>query len=399
MARDPGVDTQSTKPLAADGGEIIRALDKIVRRAAIAGASDIHLEPKPERMRIRFRLDGVMAEQPPLRSALCAPLVSRVKVLAKMDIAEKRKLQDGTFRMPIGESEVSVRVSTFPTFDGEKVVLRLLTGGAVLPVEELGMDELQAHTLRGLTSRTGGLLLVTGPTGSGKTSTLYAILSELDTRRLNVVTLEDPIEVQLPEVTQGQVHPKAGFTFANGLRAILRQDPDVILVGEMRDAETAAIAIQASLTGHLVLSTMHTNSTIATITRLLDLGLEPYVVASALVGVVAQRLVRVVCPSCASPFTLTGSVATEVGFELPANAMLAQAVGCERCHNTGFRGRRGIFEVLEVDDHLTPLIKRKANVVEFKQVLRELRVPTLRRAGIALALQGETTVPEVLRAT
>jgi len=396
MARES---KSESRPPGLDGGEVIRALNEIVRRAAASRASDVHLEPKSDRMRIRFRIDGVMAEQPPLPIAIAAPLVSRAKVLAKMDIAEKRQPQDGTFTIAVGSGKVSVRCSTFPTFDGEKVVLRLLMGGELLPLDHLGMGAGQAQQIRDMTRRTGGLMLVTGPTGSGKTSSLYAMLSELDTQRLNIVTLEDPIEVQLPDITQGQVHPKAGFTFASGLRAILRQDPDVILVGEMRDAETASIALQASLTGHLVLSTMHTNSAIATITRLIDIGLEPYVVANALIGIVAQRLVRVACPHCATPYALEGSVKEEVGFDLPPNSTLVRAVGCDACHRTGFKGRRGIFEVVDINDPLTRLIKRKADAHEYKEVLRQMQVPTLRRVGMRQALKGRTTASEVLRVT
>ncbi len=396
MARDPRSESFESRR----DGEIVRALDEIIRRAVAARASDIHLEPKEDRLRIRFRIDGVMVEQPYLPPTANLKMISRIKVLAHMDIAEKRQPQDGTFKMELGRGKtVSLRSSTFPSFDGEKVVLRLLEANALISMEQLGMGRGQIQSLRNMTRRTGGLLLVTGPTGSGKTSTLYAVLSELDTQRLNVVTLEDPIEVQLKDITQGQVNPRAGFTFASGLRSILRQDPDVILVGEMRDAETAAIAIQASLTGHLVLSTMHTNSTIATITRLMDLGVEPYIVANALVGVIAQRLVRVVCPRCHEKYNLDKDVTDEVGFALPENAPLVRAVGCDACLFTGFKGRRGIFEVVEVEERIIKLIKARATADEYKQVLRDMTVPTLRRVGMRQALKGRTTASEVLRVT
>jgi general secretion pathway protein E/type IV pilus assembly protein PilB len=403
---DEGDDERPEKPGSAnervvyESGEIVRALDELIRRASQFRASDIHLEPKSDKLRIRFRVDGVMVEQAPLPAPSAAPLISRIKVLGRMDIAEKRQPQDGNFKIEVGRGKtVSLRASTFPTFDGEKAVLRLLEVGAIIALDELGMGGGQVETIRKLAQRTGGLVLVTGPTGAGKTSTLYSMLAEMDTSRLNIVTLEDPIEVQIPEITQGQVNRRAGFTFATGLRAILRQDPDVILVGEMRDIETAQIAVQASLTGHLVLSTLHTNSTIATITRLIDIGLEPYVVANALQAVVAQRLIRLVCPKCAEPYVLDRDVTEEVGFALPEKSALVRPKGCDACMFTGFKGRRGIYEVVEVDDVLRGLIKQKAEAVAYKAVLRDKGIPTLRRVGMRQAIKGRTTAPEVIRVT
>ncbi len=320
-----------------------------------------------------------MNDQGSLAPALAAPVASRAKALAKMDIAERRQPQDGPFKMMTRASELSPRVSTFPTPLGEKVVLRLLVGSTFLPLAGLGIVEQQRAMLRSMVRKTGGLVLVTGPTGPGKTSTLYALLSEIDTIRLNLVTLDDPIEVQLPNITLGQVHPRAGFTFASGLRSILRQDPDVILVGVMRDQETAAIALQASLTGHLVLSTMHTNSTIATITRLIDLGIEPYIIANALVGVIAQRLGRSPCPQCTVSGPVDDRTWAEVGFELPAGLNTGYSQGGVRCHHSGSRGRRGIFEIVEINDTVRGLIKRKAELTEHKQALVAMQVPTLRR--------------------
>jgi general secretion pathway protein E/type IV pilus assembly protein PilB len=395
VARDPSISTLS----ATDHSEASRALDEIVQQAAQIGASDVHLEPCQDRLRVRYRIDGVMNDQRPLAPALAAPIASRAKVLAKMDIAERRQPQDGTFKMLTRAGDLSLRVSTFPTSLGETVVLRLLVGSAFLPLEDLGIVEQQSAMLRSMVKRTGGLVLVTGPTGSGKTSTLYALLSEIDTIRLNVVTLEDPIEVQLPNITQGQVHPRAGFTFASGLRSILRQDPDVILVGEMRDQETAAIALQASLTGHLVLSTMHTNSTIATITRLIDLGIEPYIVANALVGVIAQRLVRTACAHCTVSGPVDERTRAEVGFELAPNLMTGVPQGCPRCHNSGYRGRRGVFEIVEINDTLRGLIKRKAELIEYKQTLAAMQIPTLRRMAVHEAVMGRTSIEEALRVT
>ncbi len=380
--------------------ETVEALDEIIRRAELVRASDVHLEPMEDRMRVRFRVDGVLAERPSLPAKFRSGIVNRIKVLSRMDISERRQPQDGMFKVITKNGQsLSVRASTFPGFSGEKVVLRLLRSGKPIALDALGLDADQVKLMRRMIRRNGGLILVTGPTGSGKTSTLYALLAELDTTRLNVVTLEDPIEVQFPEITQGQVHRKAGFTFASGLRSILRQDPDVILVGEMRDTETAQIALQASLTGHLVLSTMHTNNSIATITRLIDIGLEPYVVASALLGVVAQRLVRQVCPACSETYVLEGDVSEEVGFALPKHAKLKRARGCERCQMTGFSGRVGIFEIVEINDKLRVMIKANADVSSYKSLLHEMNLPSLRRAGIQKALAGITTAQEVLRVT
>jgi general secretion pathway protein E/type IV pilus assembly protein PilB len=380
--------------------DVVATLNELILAAVRSRASDIHIEPKADNVRIRYRIDGVMVPQKPLSLSIAAPLISRVKILGRMDIAEKRQPQDGNFKLDVGPRHtVSLRASTFPAFDGEKCVLRVLESAGLMDFESLGMSKGQVKVTRRLTHRTGGLLLVTGPTGAGKTSTLYAMLSELDTTRLNIVTLEDPIEVQISDITQGQVNNRAGFTFAGGLRSILRQDPDVILVGEMRDRETAEIAIQASLTGHLVLSTLHTSSTIETITRLVDIGLEPYTVANALVGVIAQRLVRIPCQACSKTYRLDTDVTAEVGFPMPEGSKLVQAVGCKRCLNTGYRGRTGIFEIVEVDDRLRSLIKGQEEATRFKRLLREMGIPTLRRAGMNAALRGKTTPSEVLRVT
>ena len=382
------------------GGEIVRLLDQLLQRAIEARASDVHIEPKEHMVRVRFRVDGVMVEQRSLPTSYAAQLLSRIKVLARMDIAERRLPQDGTFAFTgEGNVPVAVRASSFPSVGGEKVVMRLLVGAHVQTLAELGASPEQATTLQRMVQRPGGLILVTGPTGSGKTSTLYALLDEIDTERRNVVTLEDPIEVPLPKVTQGQVHPRAGFTFSTGLRSILRQDPDVILVGEMRDVETARIAVQASLTGHLVLSTLHTNSSAETMIRLIDMGLEPYVVANALVGVVAQRLIRLLCPACAEPLSGPLAGVEEVGFDLPPLPGARQAVGCTRCLRTGFQGRTAIFDVVPVDDDIRAVIKGGHAVREVRRVLKDKALPTLRRSGLTLVAQGRTSLAEVLRVT
>jgi general secretion pathway protein E len=389
-------------PAGASDARAVRLLDELIRRAADKRASDIHIEPRQGRYRVRLRVDGVMVDDQPWPTDLARLVLNRIKVLARMDITERRLPQDGMFstRLALGKV-LSVRASSFPALHGEKLVLRLLLGGKLLGLGELGLDDSQVESFRSMSRRLGGLVVVTGPTGAGKTSTLYAMLRELDTRRRTVVTLEDPIEIEMQGVTQGQINPKVGFDFAGGLRSILRQDPDVILVGEMRDAETARIAVQASLTGHLVLSTLHTSSVPETVTRLIDMGLERYVVAGALLGVVAQRLVRRVCTACrglVEPDRLA-RLRAEVGFVLPDGAGMTQGAGCEACLQTGFSGRTGIFEVVEVDDGFREIIKADGGGPAVRRLLKDRGVPTLRRAGVPLLQQGQTSLEELLRMT
>ncbi len=382
------------------GGEVVRLLDGLLQRATDSRASDLHIEPKEHMIRVRFRVDGVMVEQRPLPTSYAAPLLSRIKVVAQMDIADKRIPQDGTFTFTTREQDnIAVRAATFPCVHGEKAVLRLMHGGQVMSLAELGVATDQELALRRMAWRPGGLVVVTGPTGSGKTSTLYALLEEVDAERRNVVTLEDPIEVPLPNITQGQINPKAGFTWDRGLRALLRQDPDVILVGEMRDTETAQTAVQASLTGHLVLSTIHTNSSVETMIRLIDMGMEPYIVSNALIGVVAQRLVRTLCRFCAVPGPPYEEDLEDLGFEIGDLPGSMRAVGCPECMGTGFLGRTGIFDVVPVDDDLRNVLKRNGQVHDIKMVLRDKGLPTLRRAGVDLVAAGSTTLGEVIRVT
>ncbi|MCK6528886.1 GspE/PulE family protein [Myxococcota bacterium] len=385
----------------ADDGQVVRLVDQILKKAVAERASDIHFEPKGDRLRLRFRVDGVLVEQPALPPDFIPSVTSRLKVMASMDIAEKRVPQDGGLSYEATGQRINIRASTFPTRDGEKVVLRLLAGTtAMTNLESLGIGPHELPRIRELAGRSSGLVLVTGPTGSGKSSTLYSLLKTIDPNRVNVTTLEDPIEVRLPHITQGQTNPKAGFTFARGLRAILRQDPDVIMVGEMRDIETAQIAFQASLTGHLVFSTLHTSSTVETITRLLDMGLEPYIVASSLTAVLAQRLVRKLCRSCAEPWTPDDDLRHQLGFPLPPlNGPLYRPVGCAECSQTGYKGRTGIFELMVVDDAMRDLIKNRSTTVAMKALLAALKLPTLRRDGVAKAIAGITAIDDVLRVT
>jgi general secretion pathway protein E len=381
--------------------DAVQVLDHLVRRAASIGASDIHIEPKRDALRVRYRIDGVMVNQGQLPLDLAPPLTSRVKVLARMDMTERRLPQDGQFSLELGMSQlVHLRASTFPAIHGETLVLRVLLGHQLIPLEKLGMEEADMARVRRLSERPSGLIIVCGPTGSGKTSTLYSLLKVMNTAELSVVTLEDPIEVEFAEITQGQTNVRQGFTFAAGLRAILRQDPDVILVGEMRDPETAQIALQASLTGHLVLSTLHTSDAVETVTRLVDLGVESWIVANSLLAVVGQRLVRVLCDTCSEKYQLAADITDDDGKILLAkSAELRRAKGCPRCHQTGYRGRAGIFEVLEIDDDLRDLIKVRAAKRLYREKVRTAGLRPLREAAILRAKAGLTSLEEVLRVT
>jgi type II secretory ATPase GspE/PulE/Tfp pilus assembly ATPase PilB-like protein len=379
-------------------GDAVVLVNELVRLAVAQRASDIHLEPKHDLMQVRFRVDGSLVDVQPIALGVAPNVVSRVKVLAKMDIAERRLPQDGQVAIDLdGGRRVHLRASTFPASQGEKVVLRILSSHQLLAFEELGLEQAAQATLRDAVSRPQGFVVTSGPTGAGKTSTLYALLQLIDPRAVNVVTLEDPIEVELYGVTQGQVNVRTGFTFASGLRAILRQDPDVILVGEMRDAETAGIAMQAALTGHLVMSTLHTSDTVETIVRLVDLGVEPWIVANGLSAVLAQRLVRVVCPHCKRPAKLDRDVWDGDEVLLFAGTEVVRPAGCDKCMRTGYRGRTGIFEVVELDDELRELVKAKAPAREYRDLYAKRKIPSLRRAGVHKVNAGVTTVDEVLR--
>jgi general secretion pathway protein E len=377
----------------------VLVLDEIVRRAVRAKASDIHLEPKRDRLNVRFRVDGEMIEEQGVPLDVSPEVISRIKVLARMDIAERRLPQDGQLTLSPEGHTVHLRASSFPTSLGEKVVLRVLSGQTLIPFDELGLDPDSQEVVRELINRPQGFIVTSGPTGAGKTSTLYSLLRMMDTRRTNVVTLEDPIEVELSQITQGQTNVKAGFTFATGLRAILRQDPDVIMVGEMRDAETAAIALQAALTGHLVLSTLHTSDAVETVVRLVDLGVEPWIVANAITAVLAQRLVRVVCKKCQEQVTLDHDVVDGEQTILPRGSKIVRPKGCAECHRTGYKGRMGIFEVVIVDDDMRELVKAKASPREYRLLLKQRGVASLRRVGLQKVQAGLTTVDEVVRVT
>ncbi len=384
-----------------DESRVVQLFDSILEHAVAGRASDVHFEPRDDHLAVRFRIDGVLLRQKPLPIELARPIASRAKVLAQMDIAEKRRPQDGTFTVTLLGQTIHVRCSSFPISQGEKVVLRLLSDALILTdVQRLGIAADQLDELQRVAHGASGLLLVSGPTGSGKTSTLHSLIKTLDAERLNITTLEDPIEIRAARINQAQINVRAGFTFSAGMRSILRQDPDVILVGEMRDLETAQIAFRASLTGHLVMSTLHTSSTVDTITRLLDIGLEPFLVASSLTAVVAQRLVRVLCPRCREAYRPGDDLREILGFALPPlDRDIYRAHGCAECGYTGYRGRTGLFEVVVLGEELRSLIKRKSASDAYKRVLRQLGVPTLRRDGMRKVLAGLTTVDEVMRVT
>jgi general secretion pathway protein E len=377
----------------------VLVLDEIIRRAARAKASDVHLEPKRDRLNVRFRVDGEMVEEQSVPLDIALEVVSRVKVLARMDIAERRMPQDGQLTLAPNGERVHLRASTFPSSLGEKVVLRILSGQTLIAFDRLGLDSVSQKLVRELVDRPQGFIVASGPTGAGKTSTLYSFLRLIDTRRTNVVTLEDPIEVELPQITQGQTNLKAGFTFATGLRAILRQDPDVIMVGEIRDAETAGIALQASLTGHLVLSTLHTSDAVESVVRLVDLGVEPWIIANALTAVLAQRLVRLVCKSCQEETVLEQPIIDGDEVLIAAGSKVMKARGCQKCLKTGYKGRTGIFEVVVVDDDMREMVKVKASPREYRQLLKKRGVANLRRVGFQHVKDGATTIDEVVRVT
>jgi len=383
-----------------DDAPIIRLINALFTEAIKENASDIHIEPYENRLVVRFRVDGVLREvlHPP---RVVAPfLVSRIKVMAHLDIAEKRLPQDGRISLKVGSRPVDIRVSTLPSSYGERVVLRLLDKQAGrLDLTHLGMDESTLHRLDpDIILRPHGIFLVTGPTGSGKTTTLYAVLSRLNDKTRNIVTVEDPIEYNLDGIGQTQVNPKVDLSFARGLRAILRQDPDVVMIGEIRDLETAQIAVQASLTGHLVLSTLHTNTAIGSITRLRDMGVEPFLLSSSLIGVLAQRLVRLLCPHCKREYTAGEKEKELLGITDTAPVTLYAAEGCKECHFQGYVGRTGIYELIAVDEALRGLIHSGASEQE---MLRHIRhdTPSLREDGIKRVLKGDTSLDEVLRVT
>jgi general secretion pathway protein E len=384
---------------AQDDAPIIRLINAMLTQAIKEDASDIHIEPFENRLVVRMRVDGVLREVLQQNRAITPLIVSRIKVMAKLDIAEKRIPQDGRISLKVAGRAVDVRVSTMPSGHGERVVLRILDKQAGrMDIEHLGMEPKNLESLQRIIHRPHGIILVTGPTGSGKTTSLYAVLSRLNDRKRNIMTVEDPIEYYLDGVGQTNVNTKVDMTFARGLRAILRQDPDVVMVGEIRDLETAEIAVQASLTGHLVLSTLHTNTAVGAVTRLRDMGVEPFLLSSSLLGVIAQRLVRLLCPDCKVPVEATEKECELLGVKKKSPPTIYQAAGCETCAHLGYRGRTGIYEVIEIDDELRNMIHDGAGEHAMEAQARH-HSTSIRDDGMRRVLAGDTSLEEVLRVT
>ncbi|MDD5432127.1 MAG: type II secretion system ATPase GspE [Candidatus Omnitrophica bacterium] len=382
----------------AEEAPVIKLVNLIIMQAVKERASDIHIEPGESSVLIRFRVDGILHEAQNIPKHLQSALCSRVKIMAKMDISQTRIPQDGRIQLKMENKNLDLRVSTFPTMHGENIVLRILDKTSVLlGLAELGFQELDLKAFDKLIKHPNGIILVTGPTGSGKTTTLYAALSTINDIGKNIITIEDPVEYEIPLIRQTQVNVQAGLTFANGLRSILRQDPDIVMVGEIRDKETAEIAIQASLTGHLVLSTLHTNDAASSLTRLLDMGIEPYLIASSVIGILAQRLVRVICPKCKVNYTPSEEVIKDLNIE--EKVEFSRGKGCMHCKNTGYMGRKGIFELLVINDEIKNLVTAKANAAQIKKVAVSNGMRTLYEDGIEKIKKGITTAEEVLRVT
>ena len=382
-----------------EGTPIVKMVNTLIEQAYARGASDIHVEPMEDRLVIRLRVNGDLVEHASMAMEAHRPIVTRLKIMGGMDIAEKRLPQDGKYRYDRGQVKTDLRISALPTIYGEKIVLRLLNSArddCLMDVRRLGMTEEQEEIFERFIKAPYGLVLVTGPTGSGKTTTLYAALNRLVRRKINVVAVEDPVEKAISGATQVQVNVKSGLTFAVALRAILRQDPDVIMIGEMRDGETASIGVRAAITGHLVFSTLHTNDCAASVARLLDMGVVPYMAAAALTGVIAQRLVKELCPHCRREYEPDGRERELLGGAAPETVKrLWKPVGCSRCGNTGYSGRRAIYEFMEVDEEIGGMIQKGASPREIRTVLRKNGSKSLREQARDMTIRGETSVEEL----
>jgi type II secretory ATPase GspE/PulE/Tfp pilus assembly ATPase PilB-like protein len=379
---------------------VVDLVDQLIKKSLAEGASDIHVEPHADRLLVRTRVDGFLVKARELPSSLHATVVSRIKIMASLDIAERRVPQDGYIRVRSGGAEAYLRVSTLPSRHGEKVVLRLFEPGrGLLGLEQLGLSPAQLALVGGMLGHSHGMLLVTGPTGCGKTTTLRACIHRLRAEHLNIITVEDPIEYEIPGITQIQINERVGLTFAEALRAILRQDPNIIMLGEIRDAETAEVAVRASLTGHLLLSTMHTNDAASAILRLSNLGVDPYLLATSTIGVIAQRLVRLVCGGCRVPAPPPPAVLAEFPRLGDAADRLVRGRGCSACRDTGYRGRTGIYELLALSSETRALLAREAGGSRFHEAVHAGGLPTLFDDGLRKVALGLTTLEEVLRVT
>ncbi|MFH1366851.1 MAG: GspE/PulE family protein [Patescibacteria group bacterium] len=379
---------------------IINMVNEIIKAAVKYNASDIHLEPEGDRLRIRFRIDGILREIANHSISFLDPLVSRIKILADLDISERRKPQDGRISYTIGEKELDLRVSVFPTLYGENVALRLLDKSQIMiGLEHLGFNQEEFEEYSKMIATPYGIIFVTGPNGSGKTTTLYSTLHTLNTMEKSIVTLEDPVEYELPLIRQTQIDQEIGLTFASGLRSLLRQDPDIIMVGEIRDRDTADIAVRAALTGHLVLTTLHTNNAVGAITRLVDIGVEPALISAATIGIVAQRLVRIVCPHCAEKIAITPALIQEFDLKKYKEINLLKPKGCDKCGQMGYLGRTAIFEILSLDSELKSLIISRQPYAAIFERAQAKGMKSLREKGVAKAINGITTLEEVIRVT
>ena len=379
---------------------VIKLVNHIISQAIESRASDIHLEPFADDLLLRYRIDGILHELEPPPKRLSSAITTRIKIMSKLDISERRLPQDGRIKLKILGKDIDMRVSTLPTLHGESVVMRILDrGNLVLDLSQMGFPEKELQQIQSLIKKPYGKFLVTGPTGSGKTTTLYAALSKINTPDKKIITIEDPVEYQMRGINQIHVKSQIGLNFADGLRSIVRQDPDVIMVGEIRDPETAEISIQAALTGHLVFSTVHTNDAAGAVTRLLDMGIENFLLSSALLGVLAQRLVRVICPDCKEEAPLTPTLKLEMGILEKENVKAYHGKGCNACSHTGFRGRCGIYELLVIDDSIRELILKKATAQMICDQARGKGMSTLREDGWDKVVKGITTVEEILRVT
>lgn len=400
--KDEDVEVYDLFDTSREQSPIIKLLNLILTEAIQQGASDIHFEPQESGLRVRYRIDGVLQTRHSPSPEFQSQLLARIKVMAKMDIAEHRLPQDGRIKLRMGRREIDFRVSTVPITGGERIVLRILDkGNVVLGLESLGMLPEVFNEFKRMIRLPEGIILVTGPTGSGKTTTLYSAVNEIYSDETNIMTIEDPVEYNLKGIAQIGVKPKINLTFAAGLRTILRQDPDVVMVGEIRDLETAQIAIQASLTGHLVMSTLHTNDAPSAITRLVDMGIEPYLLSSTIVGVIAQRLVRRICPDCVKPYKATEDEIKSLGVKSSDlnKGQLFMGEGCKECYGTGYRGRHGIYEMMNISNPIKKQIVQSPDAVVLRKIALENGMSSLISHGAHLAINGITTVAEVLRVT
>ncbi len=397
VVREEETDLSTLRQLGEDA-PVIRLVNSIISQAIVEGASDIHFEPMEDSFRVRYRIDGILQERQRLPKRIQPGIIARLKIISNMDIAERRIPQDGRISLRFERRPIDFRVSSLPSIYGEKIVLRILDKtSSIKPLEQLGFSEANLKKFEQIITQPYGMILISGPTGSGKTTTLYSILNRLNSPTKNIITVEDPVEYQLKGINQVQVNEKAGLTFASALRSILRQDPNIILIGEIRDRETAQIAIEAALTGHLVLSTIHTNDSASIPTRLIDMGIEPFLVASSLIGATAQRLVRKICPKCKEQYEPSKEVLIHLGFEVDESVSFYKGTGCDFCNHTGYKGRVAISEILPITPEIQHLILRNASSKEILNEAKKMGMKTLLDDALSKAAEGLTTLEEVIR--